>query len=45
VPLGDDFDGTIGHFDGGLIVNQVRRLRHAGGPFSALAMQLSGIFS
>src|SRR5262249_23012372 len=23
VPLGDDFDGTVGHFDGGLIVNRV----------------------
>jgi hypothetical protein len=25
VPLGDDFDGTIGHSDGGLIVNPIRR--------------------
>jgi hypothetical protein len=45
VPLGDDFDGTIGHFDGGLIVNRVPRHRHAGGPFSAAATELSGMFS
>jgi hypothetical protein len=33
VPLGDDFDGAVGHFDGGLIVNRVARHRHVGGPF------------
>ncbi|HEY1624810.1 MAG TPA: DUF2461 family protein [Streptosporangiaceae bacterium] len=33
VPLGDDFDGAVGHFDGGLVVNRVRGHRHAGGPF------------
>src|SRR5258708_36757872 len=33
VPLGDDFDAAVGHFDGGLIVHGVRRHRHAGGPF------------
>ena len=36
MPLGDDFDGTIGHFDGGLIVNRVPRHRHASGPFSCV---------
>ena len=25
VPLGDDLDGAVDHFDGGLIVNRVRR--------------------
>src|SRR5437763_6999354 len=25
VPLGDDFDGTVGHFDGGLVVDRVPR--------------------
>jgi hypothetical protein len=25
VPLGDDFDRPVGHFDGGLIVNRVHR--------------------
>jgi len=25
VPLGDDFDGAVGHFYGRLIVNRVRR--------------------
>ena len=27
VPLGDDFDGAVGHFDGGLIVDRVCRPR------------------
>jgi hypothetical protein len=31
VPLGDDLDGAVDHFDGGLIVNRVRR-------YSALSM-------
>jgi hypothetical protein len=26
--FGDNFDGTIGHFDGGLVVNRVTRHRH-----------------
>src|SRR6266496_1475300 len=32
VPLGDDFDCTIGHFDGALIINRVRRHWYPGGP-------------
>jgi GNAT superfamily N-acetyltransferase len=32
VPLGDDFDGVVDHFDGGLVVDRVRRTRQAGGP-------------
>ena len=32
VPLGDDLDGSVDHFDGGLIVDRVARHRHAGGP-------------
>src|ERR1700733_9811934 len=40
VPLGDDFDATIGHFDRGLIVNRVRRLRHAGRPFFRLGHRI-----
>ena len=31
--FGDDFDCSIDHFDGGLIVNRVRRHRYPGGPF------------
>ena len=30
--LGDDLDGAVDRFDGGLIVNRVRRHRHHGGP-------------
>jgi len=33
VPLGDHFDGAIGHFYGGLIVNRVRRHWYPGGQF------------
>ena len=33
VPLGDNFDGAIGHFYGGLIVNRVRRHWYRGGHF------------
>jgi hypothetical protein len=25
VPLGDDLDGTVDHFEGGLVVDRVRR--------------------
>jgi hypothetical protein len=25
VPLGDDFDGAVNHFDGGLVVDRIRR--------------------
>ena len=32
VPLGDDFNCAIGHLDGGLIVDRVRRRRSPGGP-------------
>src|SRR5687768_17159108 len=32
VTLGDDFDGTVGHFDGGLVVHRVGGHRHTGGP-------------
>src|SRR6187549_982335 len=32
VPLGDDFDGVVGHFDGGLVVDRVRRAGDAGRP-------------
>jgi hypothetical protein len=31
--LGDNFDCSVDHFDGGLIVNRVRRHRPLGGPF------------
>src|SRR5438067_208175 len=31
-PLGDDFDGTVDDFDGGLVVDRIRRPRQAGGP-------------
>ena len=31
MPLGDDFDGAVGHFYGGLIVNRVRRHWYIGG--------------
>ena len=33
VPLGDDFDGAVGHLDGGLIVNCVHRHRQPRSPF------------
>jgi hypothetical protein len=33
VPLGDDFDGVVDDFYGGLIVNRIPRDRLAGGPF------------
>jgi hypothetical protein len=29
VPLGDDFDGAVDDFDGGLIVDRIRRPRQA----------------
>lgn len=32
VPLGDNFNGTVDHFDGSLIVNRATRHRHAGSP-------------
>jgi hypothetical protein len=32
VPLGDDFDGAVAHFDGGLIVNRIRRIWDPGRP-------------
>src|SRR5881227_1330008 len=32
VPLGDDFDGAVDYFDGGLVVDRIRRPRQAGGP-------------
>ena len=31
MPLGDEFDGAVGHFDGGVVVDRVRRTRQAGG--------------
>jgi hypothetical protein len=33
VPLGYDVDGAVGHFDGGLVVDRIRRTWDAGGPF------------
>src|SRR5205809_8018436 len=33
VPLGNDFDGAVGHLDGGLVVDRIRPARHPGGPF------------
>ena len=32
MPLGDDLDGAVGHLDGRLVVDGVRRTRDAGGP-------------
>src|SRR5262245_14806843 len=32
VPLGDDFDAAVGHFDGGLVVDRVRGARDLGRP-------------
>jgi hypothetical protein len=32
LPLGDDFDGAVDHFDGGLVVDGVRLTRDVGGP-------------
>ena len=32
VPFGDHFDAAIGHFDGGVIVDRIRRHGHGGGP-------------
>src|SRR5215472_232795 len=32
VPLGDDFDVAVGHLDGGLVVDRVRRRRYPRGP-------------
>jgi hypothetical protein len=32
LPLGDDFDGAVDHFDGGLVVDGVRLARDVGGP-------------
>src|SRR4029077_11839298 len=32
VPLGDDFGGAVGHFEGGLIVNRIRRMWDPGRP-------------
>lgn len=32
VAFGDDFDGSVGHFDGGLVIDRVHRSRYAGGP-------------
>src|SRR5262249_2022167 len=32
VPLGDDLDGAVDHFDGGLIVDRVSRYCYPGGP-------------
>src|SRR5438067_10004052 len=32
VPLGDDFDGAVDDFDGGLVVDRIRRPGQAGGP-------------
>lgn len=32
VPLGGDVDGAVGHLDGGLVVDRVRRTRKAGRP-------------
>src|SRR4051794_22475862 len=32
VPLGDDLDASVHHFEGGLIVNRVRRPLDAGRP-------------
>jgi hypothetical protein len=45
MPLGDDFDGTIGDLDGGLIVNRVRQDRQLAAQLSAFAMELSGSIS
>jgi hypothetical protein len=42
VPLGDDFDGTIGQFDGGLIVDRVARHRHAGEAVRAASLRGAG---
>src|SRR5579862_2010047 len=33
VPLGDYLDGAVNYFDGGLIINRVRRRWPLGGPF------------
>src|SRR5205809_521142 len=32
MPLGNDFDGAVGHFDGGLIVDRVCGHWYVGGP-------------
>lgn len=32
MPFGDNFDRSVDHFDGGLIVNRIRRPLHPGGP-------------
>jgi hypothetical protein len=45
VPLGDDFDGVVDHFDGGLVVNCVPGTGTPAAHFSALTMEWSGIAS
>ena len=32
MPLGDDLDGPVDHFNGGLVVDRVRRTRQTGRP-------------
>ena len=43
VPLGDDLDGVVDHFDGGLVVNRVRRTWDPDAHRSAPAMELPGM--
>ena len=45
VPLGDDFDGAVDHFDGGLIVDRVRRHWYPAAHLSMLAREVSGMSS
>ena len=45
VPLGDDFDGAVDHFDGGLVVDRVRRTGIPAAHLSASAMEFSGMSS
>src|SRR5690349_56338 len=33
MPFGNDFDGVVDHFDGGLVVDRVRRPPETGRPF------------
>ena len=42
VPLGDDFDGAVDHFDGGLIVDRVAGTDMPAAHLSASAMVFSG---
>ena len=41
--FGDNFDCSVNHFDGGLIVDQYDGTGMPAAHFSALAMELSGI--